>query len=77
MTERDVRDRDDRLYLEDLRVGQQFTSGGHGPDAAQIKVFARQFDPQPFHLDDGLAKDTLFAGLMSGAERVAVSSNFR
>ena len=63
MTVRDERGRDDRLYLEELRVGQRFTSGAHRLDAAQIKAFARQFDPQPFHLDEGLAKGTLFAGL--------------
>ncbi|MGB8899492.1 MAG: MaoC/PaaZ C-terminal domain-containing protein, partial [Methylocella sp.] len=29
----------------------------------QIKAFARQFDPQPFHLDNEAAKETLFSGL--------------
>jgi acyl dehydratase len=29
-------------------------------NAPQIKAFARQFDPQPFHLDEKIAKDTLF-----------------
>ena len=33
------------LYLEDLRVGQRFGSGTHALDEAQIKAFARQFDP--------------------------------
>jgi hypothetical protein len=32
-------------------------------DEAQIKAFAREFEPQPFHLDNKAAKDTLFAGL--------------
>ena len=58
VTVRDERGRDDRLYLEELRVGQRFTSGAHRLDTAQIKAFARQFDPQPFHLDEGLAKGT-------------------
>src|SRR6266849_1703643 len=52
-----------RLYLEDLAVGRRFTSATHVIDAAQIKAFAGQFDPQPFHLDDETAKSTLFAGL--------------
>jgi hypothetical protein len=39
----------DGLFLEDLRVGQRFSSGAHTIDAAQIKAFASQFDPQPFH----------------------------
>src|SRR4029434_2856306 len=38
------------LYLDDLHVGQRFTSDTHLIDEEQIKVFAKQFDPQPFHL---------------------------
>jgi acyl dehydratase len=64
----------DRLYLDDLQVGQRFTSGTHLVDEAQIIAFARQFDPQPFHLDDAAAKDTLFAGLAaSGWHTAAVT----
>ena len=40
------------LYLDDLVVGQRFVSGTHLIDEQQIKAFAKQFDPQPFHLDD-------------------------
>lgn len=36
------------IYLEDLTVGDQFTSGEHAMDEAQITSFAAQFDPQPF-----------------------------
>ncbi len=39
------------LYLDDLHVGQRFTSDTHLIDEEQIKAFAKQFDPQPFHLD--------------------------
>jgi acyl dehydratase len=53
---------DDRLYLDDLHIGQCFTSGTHVVDEEQIKAFARQFDPQPFHLDNEAAKNTLFFG---------------
>ena len=56
---------DDPLYLDDLQVGQRFTSKTHVVDAVQIKAFARQFDPQPFHLDDDAAKDSLFSGLVA------------
>jgi acyl dehydratase len=61
----------DRLYLEDLHVGQRFTSGTHTIDAAQIKAFAAQFDPQPFHLDDGAAQGTLFGGLAASGWHTA------
>jgi acyl dehydratase len=59
------------LYLEDLHVGQRFASGTHAVDEAQIKAFAGQFDPQPFHLDDATAKDTLFAGLAASGWHTA------
>jgi acyl dehydratase len=60
--------------LDDLHVGQRFTSGTHAVDAGQIKAFAEQFDPQPFHLDDEAAKATLFGGLAaSGWHTVAIT----
>ena len=65
---------DGRLYLDDLRVGQRFTSASHAIDEAQIKAFAREFDPQPFHLDEAAAKDTLFGGLAaSGWHTMAIT----
>jgi acyl dehydratase len=51
------------IYLDDLKVGDRFKSGEHAMDEAQIKAFAAQFDPQPFHLDDAAARGTLFGGL--------------
>ena len=62
---------DDPLYLDDLQVGQRFTSKTHVVDAAPIKAFARQFDPQPFHLDDDAAKDSLFSGLVASGWHTA------
>jgi acyl dehydratase len=70
----DMRGRDDRLYLDDFHVGQRFTSATHVIDVAQIKAFARQFDPQPFHLDEEAAKGTMFGGLVaSGWHTAAIS----
>src|SRR5262245_65907661 len=61
----------DRLYLEDLHVGQRFGTGTHTIDAAQIKAFAAQFAPQPFHLDDAAAQGTLFGGLAASGWHTA------
>ena len=61
----------DLLYLDDLRVGQRFTSKTHRVDEAQIKAFASQFDPQPFHLDENAAKDSLFSGLVASGWHTA------
>jgi len=62
------------LYFDDLRVGDRFSSGEHALDEAQIKAFAAQFDPQPFHLDSEAAKDSIFGGLAaSGWHTAAVT----
>jgi acyl dehydratase len=74
MTDPGQGDGKQRLTLDDLRVGQRFTSGTHAIDAAQIKAFAGQFDPQPFHLDAEAAKDTLFGELAaSGWHTMAIT----
>jgi acyl dehydratase len=59
------------LYLEDLQVGQRFVSGTHRIDEEQIRAFAQQFDPQPFHLDAEAAKGTLFEGLVASGWHTA------
>ena len=61
----------DVYFLDDLTVGQQFVSRSHQIDEAQIKAFASQFDPQPFHLDDTAAKATLFGGLAASGWHTA------
>ena len=61
----------DRLYLEDLRVGQSWVSEPRTVDAEQIKRFAAQYDPQPFHLDEEAAKDSLFKGLAASGWHTA------
>ena len=60
-----------KLYLDDLHVGQAFVSAVQVVDGDQIKAFARQFDPQPFHLDDEAAKSTIFAGLAASGWHTA------
>src|SRR5262249_44064207 len=60
-----------RLYLDDLHAGQRFTTGSYAVDAAQIKEFARAFDPQPFHLDEAAAAATMFGGLAASGWHTA------
>jgi acyl dehydratase len=63
-----------QLYLEDLHIGQRFTSGTYVMDEERIKEFAREFDPQPFHLDDAAARASVFGGLAaSGWHTAAVA----
>lgn len=59
------------LYLEDLPVGRRFCTGRHVLDEAQIKAFAQQFDPQPFHLDEALATQSLFGALAASGWHTA------
>jgi acyl dehydratase len=59
------------LYLEDLSVGQRFESRPHCLDAEQIKKFAAEFDPQPFHLDETAAAGSLFGGLAASGWHTA------
>ena len=67
----DIAQRNGVFHFEDLHVGQRFSSGTHALDEAQIKSFARQFDPQPFHVDDDQARDTLFGGLAASGWHTA------
>jgi acyl dehydratase len=58
-------------YLDELAVGQRFTAGPLAVSAAEIKRFAREFDPQPFHLDEEAARPTLFQGLVASGWQTA------
>ena len=70
----EVIERQTTLYLEDLHVGQQFTSGLYHMDEGGIKAFAAEFDPQPFHLDEAAAQTSIFRGLSaSGWHTAAVA----
>lgn len=59
------------LYLDDLKVGDTFISEKYHLDADKIKKFAREFDPQVFHCDENLAKDTFFKGLAASGWHTA------
>jgi acyl dehydratase len=61
-------------FLEDYTVGQRFRSGRLQIDRERIKTFGAEFDPQPFHLDEDAARDTIFGGLAaSGWHTAAVT----
>lgn len=52
-------------YFEDFEVGRTYELGSHRITREQIIAFARQFDPQPFHTDDDLARASSFGGLIA------------
>ncbi|AHD14679.1 MaoC family dehydratase [Pseudomonas asiatica] len=53
----------ERLFFEDLQVGESFMSGSYEMTQERILSFASEFDPQPFHTDPDAAQKTFFAGL--------------
>jgi acyl dehydratase len=58
-------------YLEDFAAGQKYTTGTLTVTSEEIKAFATQFDPQPFHLDEAAAKDSFFGGLAASGWHTA------
>jgi acyl dehydratase len=63
------------IWLEEFAPGQRYVSPRRRVDAAAIKAFAAEFDPQPFHLDEDSARGSFFGGLAaSGWHRPAWAS---
>jgi len=58
-------------YFEDLKVGDRFKSETYKVSEEQIIGFAREFDPQPFHLDRAFADKTMFEGLITSGWHTA------
>lgn len=59
------------LFLDDLKIGDHFTSSTYTLTKEELLEFANKYDPQPFHLDEELAKDTLFGGLAASGWQTA------
>jgi acyl dehydratase len=57
-------------FFEDLEVGQRRELGSFTFTAELIKTFARQFDPQRFHLDEEEGRKSLFGGLAASGWHV-------
>ena len=58
-------------YLDDLTQGDRFKSATYEVTEEQIISFAREFDPQPFHLDSAVARQTMFKGLIASGWHTA------
>jgi acyl dehydratase len=56
---------------EHLGVGRTITLGSHRFGAEEIKAFARKFDPQPFHMDEKSAENSVFGGLCASGWHTA------
>src|ERR1044072_5363570 len=58
-------------YLEDFAVGQKFGSATLRVEEEQVKRFAAEFDPQPFHLDEAAARAPRCGGLAASGWHTA------
>jgi len=58
-------------YFEDLKAGDRFKSDAYKVSEEQIVSFAREFDPQPFHLDQTVARQTMFKDLIASGWHTA------
>ena len=52
-----------KLHWEDFTAGQVAEYGPQTVTAEDIKAFAAEFDPQPMHLDEEAARQSLVGGL--------------
>ncbi|ACO74829.1 MaoC [Laribacter hongkongensis HLHK9] len=64
----------EKLYFEDFQPGMRFETATRTLTADDIAGFARQHDPQPFHLDARLAEHSVFAGLAASGWQTATTS---
>lgn len=54
---------DQKLAFEDFQPGRRFALGPRPVTAAEIIEFAREFDPQPMHLDETAGRASILGGL--------------
>lgn len=58
-------------FLEDMKVGHRRELGTFTFTPENIKTFAREFDPQAFHLDEEAGRSSIFGGLAASGWHVA------
>jgi acyl dehydratase len=59
------------IWYDDIEIGERRELGSYTFTAEEIKRFAQQFDPQPFHLDEEAAKRSHFGGLVASGWHTA------
>jgi len=60
-----------KYYWEDFYPGQVLETGGHSLSEEEIIDFARKYDPQPFHVNLEMAKQSYFGGLIASGWQTA------
>jgi acyl dehydratase len=60
-----------KYYWEDFYLGQVRETGGYSLSEDEIVEFAKKYDPQPFHTDRDMAKQSHFGGLIASGWQTA------
>jgi acyl dehydratase len=55
----------DLIYFEDVKVGDVERFGRYEVSREEIVAYAREFDPQPFHLDEDAGRRSQYGGLIA------------
>ena len=61
----------EKLYLDDLSIGQAFESDSVQVEREAMLNFAQDFDPQPFHLSPEHAEKSVFGALAASGWHTA------
>ena len=65
------------LHFEDLAIGRRFDCGPYPVTRDEIVEFAREFDPQPHHLDEETAKRSILGGLAEPGLNALIREGYR
>ncbi|MDS0476426.1 MaoC family dehydratase [Natrinema sp. 1APR25-10V2] len=55
----------DNRYFEELAVGEEFDCGSIDVEKAEMLEFAERYDPQPFHVDEEAAAESMYGDLIA------------
>ncbi|MDY7225005.1 MaoC family dehydratase [Hyalangium rubrum] len=58
-------------YFDDFQVGETFETRSYLVTREEILTFARQYDPQPFHIDEEAARHSIFGGIIASGWNTA------
>jgi acyl dehydratase len=58
-------------YYEDIEIGDRLEHGGYTVTKAEIVDFAEQYDPQPFHVDEDAAGESMMGELIASGWHTA------
>jgi acyl dehydratase len=59
------------MYLEDFQPGAEEETPAREVSREEIVAFAREFDPQPFHVDEEAARRSIYGGLIASGWHTA------